>query len=367
MKRVMALTIFFSVVAVVIFAGKNKQAVEPEGESTLVLDPAWLYQLQQSRIPEADRRPADQTFLTFPEWYLVFSPAEQAEYAQTATSTTFPLMTHVDQVWDSYAAISTQIAPYFEYNDDYHFMIQFIGVSTTVEYGAKAVYETLIGRMTNTAPGSPLTPEDQFNARYLQDYVDFLAQQPWYNFDYGEQLGKLWFDTDLFGGKVIRKLERRYFLTSELLVKMAYAKLVAMGASSMYQNVILSTAVIVDDFPEELTANKAFTVENIFDDGAVLARLPRYAAFRPAAIELATSGATFKEIAGNDSAILLTVLVDKADQLENSTKATVLFEQDSQSALSQKRIGLVTTVPLLAAVLNELISTGVEIEHIYDY
>ena len=32
--------------------------------------------------PVEDRRPPDQTFLTYPEWFLVFSPAEYAAHTR---------------------------------------------------------------------------------------------------------------------------------------------------------------------------------------------------------------------------------------------------------------------------------------------
>jgi len=367
MRRVRLLTAICVVVALGIFVAKNRGGANTAESAELVLDPSWLSQGGSILTPEADRRPADQTFLTFPEWYLVFSPAEQAEYARTDTMTTFPLMSHVNQVWDSYGAISTQIAPYFEYNEEYHFMIQFIGVSTSVEYRLKTVYETLIGRLTNTANTEPLTAEDQFNASYLQEYVEFLAQQPWYNFNYANQLRRLWLETDYIGPNMLRKLERRYFLSTELLAKIAYAKLVAAGAGSIYGEVDRSTVVVLDRFPADLEQDEELQLERKFDDGSVLVRLPRYAAFNPAAARLAEAGVTFREIAGNDSAILLTVLLDNDDSLPETGEAVRLFDQESQSATSRTRVGLVTSVPLLARVLNELVSRGIEIEHIYDY
>jgi hypothetical protein len=42
--------------------------------------------------PKVHRRDTEQTFLTFPEWYLVHSPAEYAVYVKDHTPTQFPLL-----------------------------------------------------------------------------------------------------------------------------------------------------------------------------------------------------------------------------------------------------------------------------------
>ena len=51
-----------------------------------------------------DRRTPDQTFLTFPEWYLVHSPAEYARYlSRSEPPSAFPLFAHIGQFWQGYA------------------------------------------------------------------------------------------------------------------------------------------------------------------------------------------------------------------------------------------------------------------------
>ena len=59
--------------------------------------------------PPEHRRPPDQTFLTFPEWFLVFSPAEYAAYVREHTPTRFPFLGHVRQFWQSYGAAYERI------------------------------------------------------------------------------------------------------------------------------------------------------------------------------------------------------------------------------------------------------------------
>ena len=63
--------------------------------------------------PPEHRRSPDQTFLTFPEWYLVHSPAEYAAYLGAGRRASgFPLYAHIGQFWQSYAAVAHEIRAY---------------------------------------------------------------------------------------------------------------------------------------------------------------------------------------------------------------------------------------------------------------
>ena len=64
----------------------------------------------RSTAPE-DRRTPDQTFLTFPEWYLVHSPAEYARYlSRGEPPSAFPLFAHIGQFWQGYAAVNREVS-----------------------------------------------------------------------------------------------------------------------------------------------------------------------------------------------------------------------------------------------------------------
>ena len=84
------------------------------------------------------------------------------------------------------------------------------------------------------------------------------------------------------------------------------------------------------------------------------------------AVKLANAGVAFKEIAGNDSAILVTVLTDLAYDFQ-LVDCQVLFTQPITSKDDQKRIAFVTPVPKLGGVLKALSDHQITIEHVYDY
>lgn len=344
MKRLYLFTLCSIGLAASIFFFKKRNPTTIAAGKGLVIPKQWLLSNKEPLTPAKDQRPADQTFLTFPEWYLVFSPEEQAHYFKHHTATSFPFPDHTAQIWESYKIVNDQIKGNFPTNTGYHFMIWVIGTSATVEYTIKAWYETIIGKITDT--GVPATDEDRFNARFTQEYVDFIKEKPWYEFDFKSRLKSLWTSTSLWGDNLPRKWERKYILTSELLVKYCYGKLIGLGTRQVYEEALPTTAVILENDS--------------------LKYLPRYDRFTLAATELANNGHRFKEIAGNNSAILLTVLVlgDRQLKLENTR---TVFTQPLSSSPGIRRIALAVAVSNLSQLLVQLEKEGVNIEHIFDY
>ncbi|EHQ30404.1 hypothetical protein [Mucilaginibacter paludis] len=365
MRRLRILTFIALLLAIITFVVKNrKPSTVPAGKGLLV-DKAWLVTNQHPLTPQAAIRPPDQTFLTYPEWFLVFSPAEQADYFKTRTSTTFPYLKHVDQLWGGYGIMYHQIKGNFAFNTGYHVMIWVIAGSTTVEYGIKSFYETIVGRVTDTRPGEEMTAEDQFNARYEHSYVKFIEALPWYQYDFNHQLKALWSNTSLSGPHLLRKLERRYYLTTELLIKSGYGWLIGLGTKSAYETASLQTAVVMDKLPAGQDTTGFVHQIKILPNGTILANLPRYAEFNNAVSKLAKHGVGFTEIAGNKGAIMLTVLTDKYLNVTGNYK--ILFTQPVFTKPGLNRVAVVTTVKNLATVLNTFITDNVTIEHVYDY
>lgn len=344
MGRLYILTVCSVVLACSIFFLKKRTPTTVASAEGPVVPKEWLVTNPSPITTASDVRPADQTFLTFPEWFLVFSPEEQANYFKLHTSTTFPFMAHTAQIWQSYRIVDQQISGNFPTNTGYHFMIWVIGVSASAEYAIKAGYETIIGRITDT--GVPLTSEDEFNARCTADYVTFIKDRPWYEFDFKSRLKTLWSATSLSGDHFFRKIERRYILTSELLVKYAYGKLIGLGTEQVYDQALPTTAVVLENDSVQY--------------------LPRYDRFAGQAMALAREGHRFKEIAGNNSAILLTVLVPLGTQPRLGNTRTV-FKQVVASDPSMERVALATPVPSLSVVLDKLGRDGLAVEHVFDF
>jgi hypothetical protein len=316
--------------------------------------------------PPEHRRPPDQTFLTFPEWFLVHSPAEYAHYlASGEPVSAFPLFAHVAQFWQAYAAVTREVRR-FPFNGGYHLMICVIGTSTSVEYTLKGIYEHTIGRLAQaTVSGHDPVPEERFAAAYAERYVDFIRVDPWYLFDFGSELKTLWSDAPTSGPNLTRRWERRFLLTTELLVKSGYGKLIKLGTQSIYDAPKPVTAVVLTAMPPRDASHADFTVLQIAGP-QVLATIPRYEGFTTYARWLAANHADLREIAGNDGDVLLSMLVPVAWRPDAA--ARVLFEQPLLTTPGRKRSVVALPIAQLAASLRALDrQPGVRVEHIYDF
>ncbi len=318
----------------------------------------------ESLVQADQRRSVEQTFLTFPEWFLVHSPAEYASYVAAHPSHDFPFLGHTRQLWSSYGSvIDEQRRRNYPLNAGYHVMICVIAGSTAVEYAIRSAYENTIGRLS-WATASGLTAEDRYGAVVAQDYVDFIRKEPWYLYDFTDKLKGLWSSNPVWGPDMLRKWERRYALTTEYLIKAVYGKLIEVASRSAYDPALMTTQVVIDRVPTILPAG--VEVVRKLPDGRAVLNLPRYFDFRVAATGLAHGGGKLVDIAGNTSVILVTVWarVDAAYQAGNSR---VLFEQPLMTVPGQKRIALVLPVSDLSAFLLRAPEQGLKVEHVYDY
>lgn len=313
-------------------------------------------------VPAEHRRSVEQTFLTYPEWFLVHSPAEYAALVAHAPPHEFPFLRHVGQMWSSYAAVTgEQVRQRYPANPGYHLMIGVIASSTTIEYALRSLYENSLGRASALFQSGPATPEDALAARYAQAYVDFIRVDPWYKFDFTRWLKALWTAVPLTGPDMLRKWERRYALTTELLAKAAYGWLIGLGSASVYDEALPTTYVVVTGKEPSLADAKPA------GEGRWLVALPRYEAFSPAAAKAAAAGLAFDNIAGNerDTPLLVTVLADEAWRPPAGTR--VLFTQPIITQPGTRRVAVIVDVKGLAPFLRGLPGQEARVEHIYDY
>ncbi len=317
--------------------------------------------------PEEHRRGAEQTFLTYPEWFLVHSPAEYAAFIKDHRPSEFPYLGHVRQFWQGYRAVYRETREKYPFNAGYHVMVMVIGVSTTVEYTIKSAYEVLIGRLTELLRGDGMTEEDEFAAKVAQDYVDFIRGTPWYEFDFSGRLKGLWSETSFWGPDPIRKWERKYALTTEYAVKAMYGWLIGKATKMGYEPPKPVTAIVVDPLPFGIRDRlPEIELLKALDEGRQLITVPRYAAFNIYVSGLAAEGVNIYEVAGNRSVILVSLLVPSDSGLE-SGDYDVMLEQPILTRPGEKRLVLKIPVAQLSRSLNEFRRQNFQIEHVYDF
>ena len=327
---------------------------------------AWYGQFQSELTPPENCRPADQTFLTFLEWFVVYSSKEQAEYFVNATSTSFPYRQHVKKYWEAVDFIRRKTTDKYPFNKDYWLMIDFIGYSTSLEYLAKAFYENIFGRVSIYLKGKKTSWDDHFYQQYTEAYVDFIFSKPWYEFSYGRTLYQYWATTKFDSSGIIRNIERKIFITSELFLKWIYASVIRLSTETLYGEAGDFTYVILDNIYAEISQSADIINVKSLANNQTLVKLPRYKAFTDCARELSQHNVNFVEIAGNSNAILITVDFNK-NKYKDLSMCEMLFKEHISTQNEIIRVTYVTLVVELGRFIQSCEANGGLIVHIYDY
>jgi len=318
----------------------------------------------QSALDAAHRRDEVNTYLTYPEWSIVYAYEDLAGVTRKGSESDFAYMRSVGNYWSSLCSLTRLATSRGSIAFDYKLMLYTIGVSFTAEMGLKGAYELTVGRATAWLRGSQRNPEDEFALAVADEYAAFLRQTPWYEFPFGARLWQFWAQTSLWGGNTIRKIERRISLTLEYAGKAVYAKLIAMGAGASGPVALRLRSVVSGLDASDVAADNRIVVVRRLASGASEIDTPRYRAFTEILAGLAERGRNIVEIAGNDD-VLVTVLAPEGRAAEKLGKQ--LFWVPIQARPGWHRLGLDVKVASLASIVRQLRQEGMELEHVYDY
>jgi len=305
------------------------------------------------------KRGADQTYLTYPEWFLVFSPDEYAYFLKNNPSYEFNYIGHLKQFWSGYSKMCERVEEKgYPVNTGYHVMILTIGISTTLEYTIKLFYGKSVAQFVALTQSQKRVSEQDYGAKVAQEYVDFIKNRPWYEFDFASKFVGIYTQNSFFGEDFLRKLERKEALSVEYGVKFLYAKLIGFFTEVGYDEAVPLTRV------ELLKEDKVITKE-----------FPRYDKFKNEALFYAKEGYDFKSIAGNDakSSILYSLLgtKEKIDTMECMIKTPILSNKEYSRCVNDLKIA-----DLAAFLRNENFELtenflpakdAVKLEHIFDF
>jgi hypothetical protein len=209
-------------------------------------------------------------------------------------------------------------------------------------------------------------PEERFAAGYAQRYVDFIRVDPWYLFDFGSELKTLWSDVPASGPNLARRWERRFLLTTELLVKSGYGKLIRLATHSIYDAPKPVTAVVLTSAPPRDPAGHPELVLLQAAGRETLATIPRYEGFTTYARWLADNHVDFREIAGNDGEVLVSLLVPIGWRPAPGQR--VLFEQPIITQPGRQRSVVALPIAQLGALLRDVDrQPTLRVEHVYDF
>ena len=306
-------------------------------------------------------RPEDDTFLTYAEWYIVWSYREKAAYQQTHLPSGFPYFGAIGQYWSGYCCSYGVVHGRYPFNFGDHLMLVVIGTSFTLEYTLKGAYENSVGRLSEWIGGYESTEEDKYAARVADDYGNFVRDRPFYEFSFSRALRGLWADTRLWGPHPLRKWERKAWLSLDYGVEAAYCGLIELASHATYGVEDDVTYAWVENAPESAWSNIAGVgkVKSVGTDSFIV-KMPRYQKFTVAAQQLLGARVRFVEIEGNRQ-IMATAVVPRAWTFQLPA-GELLFSSEILTDPLSKRIVLRVPVGDLGSIVGK-----VPLEHIYDY
>jgi hypothetical protein len=311
-------------------------------------------------------RPEDDTFLSYPEWYIVWSYQEKADYQQNHLPSGFPYFGAVRQYWGSYCCISRLIRGRYAFNGGEQLMLVIIGTSFSAEYILKGIYEKSLGRLSEWSSDHESTEEDQFAYKVAREYADFVHVRPFYEFRFARHVTGLWSGTHLLGAHLFRKWERKLFLTADYAAESFYCWAIEKLTHASYGYEPSDTYAWIAGTSQEILGHiSGVTIVRQLGPGAFIVDLPRYQPFTVVASALAEQGAQFVEIAGN-SQVLVSVLTHPVAR-EETGYAQRLFHSPVLTDPETVRTVMNCEVSSLSSLLTAFRTSGATLEHIYDY
>lgn len=306
------------------------------------------------------------SFLTYPEWYIVYAYSDLAGVTRASSESSFDYLRSISGFWSSLCGARRASSSARPPTQDQMITDYIIGSSFMAEMAVQGLYEKTIGALTVALRGPSRTKEDEFNQALLDDYAKFLEQTPWYMYPFTDKLSSLWKDVPFEFS--LRSIERRFSLSLQYGVKSIYAKAIGALAGLSPADLEIGSVVLASSaqaLPSDARIRVVREVRSGDGRQGVLIITPRYQEFTGIIREIGAKGMSFAEIAGN-TRILTTILIPSGD-LPRIDGAKPIFEIDVQSMPGWRRVGYDTGVDVVAALPAGVEAHGARFEHAYDY
>ena len=374
LKRLLKLTLWIVAIAIAIpvlglaygFATTSAIPHAAPGVPPNTALPKPLADQLRAEIPGYER-PEESTFLTYPEWAIVYAAREYATFVEENRESGFPYWAYIGRFWQDYAMVIRASSDY-PFNFANHQMLAVIGTSHTVEHAIQSLYENTIGRITEWTSGQPVAV-DRYQAGVAAEYAAFLDQVPWYQFPYAEKRAGLLAIEAAPEDDAIRTAERKAQGTLAYTIKQTYADLIKAGLAATADPAFLDIHVwATGDAPgivaQAIAGEPDTKIEKDMGAEGTAFVTKRYQVFTDMIPRLIARGVRFREIGGNEK-ILVTVLAGANAAAPVNTQQ--LFDYPLPAQPDVRRIGLIVPVRRLHTVLPILSAAGARLEHVYDY
>ncbi|HEX2443599.1 MAG TPA: hypothetical protein VHJ77_06605 [Vicinamibacterales bacterium] len=309
--------------------------------------------------PAYQRREAN-TYLTYPEWHIVFAYDGLARALKAGDEHAFGYLRSIAGFWRSTCALTRFAGGHGGADWGTRSMIHTIGVSFTAEMIAKAAYEETIGRATAWLRGPRKTPQDEVVAGMAVEYAQFLRQTPWYEYPFRREARELWAAPVDYA---VRGWERRLGIGLEFQAKAAYAKVIA-GAVAATEPAQLRIRSIVAGLDATVLSQIPDVMVIRHHQGGLEIETPRYAQFTRILTEIARRGGVIREIAGNDEIMASVTVGDGAAPVVQHGTLILRLKRDG---IPGDRLLVNVRLPQLAAFLKAYRPGDPGLEHVFDY
>jgi hypothetical protein len=310
------------------------------------------------------RRAESSTYLSYPEWYIVYNSEEYARTIASARPSRFPYFRSIGQYWRGYYRVFKITQAKYGFSARDHLLLMVIGAGFTLENGLKGIYENTVGLLSERLSKGVQTEEDRYAAQVADEYGKLAHSIPFYQFPYGRALSGLWRDTPFRGASQGRKWERKAVLTVEYALKGMYGLIIRAARKALHGDMPLQVYAFTSPYGRATGGNgPARELERPMARSSLLS-IPRYEKFSEIVPALLKRGVTIYEIAGNDE-IFLTALAPVP--WKGVRDWHVVMREPILTDAGRVRVGLTVPVSCLARVLADLEASGARLEHLYDY
>ena len=313
-------------------------------------------------------RGEEQSFLSLPEWYIVFNGDEYAEFLKSKKPSQFPYIRSISEFWSLKRKIDKIIDDNYKSNWGYSVMLWVIGSSYSIELAIKGIYENTLGRFFESFTSHRIEA-DKIYQQAQQNYTDFTHDHPFYEFSYLDEIKNYWKQASWLGGDILRKFERRIFFTVEFGFKTIYGALIRFFTRLSYESEPFEIYAVVSDPVGSFKkmAQIESSIKIIATEGEVLlVSMPRYDLFREIIKKYSEEDFKFIEIAGNRK-IFITLIVPDAFNSELLSDGVIVGTSNIPTDTSQKRLLVSSSVMSLKNLVMAVQKLGFKIEHIFDY
>lgn len=305
-----------------------------------------------------------QSILTVPEWYLVFNPKEYADFLEAGNNPSdFPFYASIDEYWTLYDRSMKLVSAAYPKNEEYNTMLNVIGVSITMEYTAKMLYENTAGRVFSWFSNGTMSDEEKVIVQAQRAYSDFIYDTAWYEFKFMPWVKKVWSVSNTAESNWLRKMERTIFFSTEFIFKAGYAKLIEWGAKASYEEPVTEIYLLVTSTDSLHTSEN---IKIIYEEGDKrIISIKRWGTFTKTILNTSETNMNILEIGGNDE-ILVSVLIDE-NQKNNIKQGNLLYESKVVTGSDDVRQVYLLPVDLLLPFVRDITNEGIIVEHIFDY